>query len=63
MEDAEDHGERGGGKVVRILVVCQHYWPEPFNSTDVCEGLVERGHEVTVLCNLPSVVVSLAPRV
>ena len=39
---------------MRILVVCQHYWPEPFNSTDVCEGLVARGHEVTVLTGLPN---------
>ena len=39
---------------MRILVVCQHYWPEPFNSTDVCEELVRRGHEVTVLTGLPN---------
>ncbi|WP_276866864.1 glycosyltransferase family 4 protein [Enorma massiliensis] len=39
---------------MRILVVCQHYWPEPFNSTDVCETLVARGHEVTVITGLPN---------
>lgn len=39
---------------MRILVVCQHYWPEPFNSTDVCETLVQRGHEVTVLTAMPN---------
>lgn len=39
---------------MRILVVCQHYWPEPFNTTDVCEELVRRGHEVTVLTGLPN---------
>ena len=39
---------------MRVLVVCQHYWPEPFNSTDVCEGLAARGHGVTVLTGLPN---------
>ena len=39
---------------MRILVVCQHYWPEPFNTSDVCEGLVERGHTVTVLTGMPN---------
>lgn len=39
---------------MRILVVCQHYWPEPFNTSDVCEGLVARGHEVCVLTGLPN---------
>ena len=39
---------------MRILVVCQHYWPEPFNTSDVCEELVRRGHQVTVLTGLPN---------
>jgi glycosyltransferase involved in cell wall biosynthesis len=39
---------------MRILVVCQHYWPEPFNTSDVCEELVKRGHVVTVLTALPN---------
>lgn len=39
---------------MRILVVCQHYWPEPFNTSDVCECLAARGHEVTVLTALPN---------
>lgn len=39
---------------MRILVVCQHYWPEPFNTADVCEGLVERGHEVAVITGFPN---------
>lgn len=39
---------------MKILVVCQHYWPEPFNSTDVCETLVSRGHQVTVVTGLPN---------
>lgn len=39
---------------MRILVVTQHYWPEPFNFADICEGLAERGFEVTVLTGLPN---------
>lgn len=39
---------------MRILVVCQHYWPEPFNTSDVCEELVRRGHEVAVITGLPN---------
>lgn len=38
----------------RILVVSQHYWPENFRSTDVCQGFTERGYEVDVLCGLPN---------
>lgn len=39
---------------MRILVSCQHYWPEPFNTGDVCEALVARGHEVTIITALPN---------
>ncbi|OUO86389.1 hypothetical protein B5F40_15080 [Gordonibacter sp. An230] len=39
---------------MRILAVSQHYWPEPFNFSDICEGLVSRGHEVVVLTGLPN---------
>ena len=39
---------------MRVLVSCQHYWPEPFNTSDVCEALVERGHEVIVITALPN---------
>lgn len=39
---------------MRLLVVTQHYWPEPFNFADICEGLVSRGYEVTVLTGLPN---------
>ncbi|MCL2652249.1 MAG: glycosyltransferase family 4 protein [Propionibacteriaceae bacterium] len=38
----------------RILVVGQHYWPETFRVTDLCEGLVERGYDVDVLCGMPN---------
>lgn len=39
---------------MKVLVVSQHYWPEPFAVTDICETLVKRGHEVTVLTGLPN---------
>lgn len=38
----------------RLLVVAQHYWPENFRSTDLCQGFVEDGWEVDVLCGLPN---------
>jgi len=39
---------------LRLLVVCQYYFPEPFAITDICEELVRRGHDVTVLTGLPN---------
>ncbi len=38
----------------RILVVSQHYWPEPFRINDVVEGFIRDGIEVDVLCGLPN---------
>ncbi len=39
---------------MRILVVCQHYWPEAFQVTEICEALTARGHEVTAVVGLPN---------
>lgn len=39
---------------MKILVVCQYYYPEPFRITDICENLVKLGHDVTVLTGLPN---------
>lgn len=39
---------------MKILVVNQHYWPENFRVTEICEALAERGHEVTALVGLPN---------
>lgn len=39
---------------MKILVVCQYYYPEPFRISDICETLVQNGHEVTVLTGLPN---------
>lgn len=39
---------------MKILVVCQHYWPEPYPLASVCEQLVQRGHEVHVITDIPN---------
>lgn len=39
---------------MKILVVCQHYYPEPFRITDICEELVKKGNEVTVITGVPN---------
>lgn len=39
---------------MKILVVCQYYYPEPFRISDICETLVRKGHHVTVLTGLPN---------
>lgn len=39
---------------MKILVVCQHYYPEPFRITDICEELVKKGYDVTVVTGTPN---------
>ena len=39
---------------MKILVVSQIYWPEPFPTTDMCEGLRQLGHEVDVITDVPN---------
>lgn len=39
---------------MKILVVCQYYHPEPVRITDICEELVKRGHNITVLTDVPN---------
>ncbi len=38
----------------RILVVCQHFWPENFRINDICYGLTDHDIEVDVLCGMPN---------
>ena len=38
----------------RILVVSQHFWPEPFRINDIVEGFVQQDIQVDVLCGLPN---------
>lgn len=46
---------------MKILVICQHYWPENFRITEICEALVERGHQVTALVGLPNYPTGVIP--
>lgn len=39
---------------MNILVISQHYYPENFRVTDICETLVKMGHSVTVICGYPN---------
>lgn len=39
---------------MKILVICQYYYPEPFRHPDICEELVKRGHKVKVVTGLPN---------
>lgn len=39
---------------MKILIVSQYFWPETFRINDLAEGLIERGHEVTVLTGIPN---------
>ena len=39
---------------MRVLIVSQYFWPESFRINDLSQGLVERGHEVTVLTGRPN---------
>ncbi len=39
---------------MKILVVCQHFYPEQFRINDICFELAKRKHEVTVLTGLPN---------
>jgi len=39
---------------MKLLVVCQYFYPEQFRINDVCFHLSEMGHDVTVLTGLPN---------
>jgi len=47
---------------MKALVICQHYAPEPFQITEICEALVERGHQVTAIVGLPNYPSGTVPR-
>ena len=38
---------------MKILVVSQYFYPEPFRINTICQELVQRGHEVTVMTAYP----------
>lgn len=39
---------------MRILIVCQHFWPENFRVNEICQDFIRQGHEVDVLCGIPN---------
>ena len=39
---------------MKILVICQYYYPEPFRIADICEALVKEGNEVDVITSFPN---------
>jgi glycosyltransferase involved in cell wall biosynthesis len=39
---------------MKILVVCQYYYPDNRSSTPICEALQKTGHQVTVITGLPN---------
>ena len=39
---------------MKVLVVCQFYYPEPFSITDVASELVRQGHDVLVVTGKPN---------
>jgi glycosyltransferase involved in cell wall biosynthesis len=47
---------------MKILVVSQHCWPEPFNVLETCEMLQQLGHDVTVLTGLPNYPQGVIPK-
>lgn len=46
---------------MKILVVCQYYYPENFQITPICEQLVADGYNVTVLTGLPNYPTGVIP--
>src|SRR3989442_3255201 len=39
---------------MKLLILSQYFWPENFRINDVVEGLIERGHAVTVYTGIPN---------
>lgn len=39
---------------MKILLICQHFYPEQFRVNDICFELAKQGHQVTVLTGLPN---------
>ncbi len=46
---------------MKLLIVCQYYWPEQFLINEIAPQLVRNGHEVTVLTGLPNYPSGIVP--
>jgi glycosyltransferase involved in cell wall biosynthesis len=38
----------------KLLVICQHFWPEGFRINEICYEFVSKGYDVEVICGLPN---------
>lgn len=38
----------------KVLIVCQHFWPESFRINDIAEYFIEKDCKVDVLCGIPN---------
>lgn len=47
---------------MKILIVCQYYYPENFQITPICEQLIKDGYDVTVLTGLPNYPTGIIPK-
>jgi len=47
---------------MKLLVVCQYFYPEQFKISDICFELVKLGHDVTVLTGLPNYPSGVIPK-
>ena len=47
---------------MKILVICQYYYPEQFRINDICEELIKKNNEITVLTGLPNYPSGIVPK-
>ncbi len=47
---------------MKILAICQHYYPEQFRITDICETLANQRNDVTILAGLPNYPTGIVPK-
>jgi glycosyltransferase involved in cell wall biosynthesis len=47
---------------MKLVVVCQYFYPEQFKVNDICFELVKRGYDVTVLTGLPNYPSGIIPK-
>ena len=47
---------------MRILVVCQFFYPEQFRINDICKSFVDNGHDVTVITGIPNYPTGIIPK-
>lgn len=47
---------------MKILIICQYYYPEQFLINQIAPELVKRGHQVTVLTGLPNYPSGIIPK-